>query len=112
MKTFIKAALIASVLAVPVASFAQEVDAPVSRSQVRAELLQLEQNGYNPAQSSDAQYPANIQAAEHRIAESNGTAQAGASVADTSGYGASTNGSSQSGAVAPTTPQRSIYFGN
>ncbi|WP_133645384.1 DUF4148 domain-containing protein [Paraburkholderia flava] len=112
MKTFIKAALIATVLAAPVASFAQSADQGLTRAQVRSELIQVEQAGYNPAQSSDAQYPANIQAAEHRVDVQSGIAQAQLPVADTSGYGSSTNGSSQSGAVQPASPQRSIYFGN
>ena len=90
MKSLIQAVAIAAVLAAPVASFAQSSQ-PVTRAQVRAELVQLEKAGYNPAASDDTTYPANIQAAEARVAAQNGTAQAA------TGYGPSTSGTSQSG---------------
>ena len=89
MKSLIKAIAIAAVLAVPAVSFAQS-NQPLTRAQVRAELVQLEKAGYSPSNSNDTEYPANIQAAEAKVAASNGTAQ-------NSGYGASTNGTSQSG---------------
>ncbi|MEX3811667.1 DUF4148 domain-containing protein [Paraburkholderia sp. BR13439] len=77
-------------IAAPMASFAQS-DQPVTRDQVKAELLQLEQNGYNPAAKNDAQYPADIQAAEARVAAQRANGQ------HASGYGAPLGGSSQSG---------------
>jgi hypothetical protein len=89
MKSLIKAVALAAVLAVPVVSFAQS-NQPVTRAQVRAELVQLEKAGYVPSNSNDTQYPANIQAAEAKVAASNAGAQ-------DSGYGASTNGTSQAG---------------
>ena len=96
MKTLISAVVVAAaVFAAPVASFAQS-NQPVTRAQVRAELVQLEKAGYNPATSNDYDYPANIQAAEARVAAQNGTAQ-------TSGYGSATNGSSQTGGRAEVT---------
>ncbi len=58
MKSLIKALAVAAVLAVPVVSFAQSSQ-PVTRAQVRAELVQLEKAGYVPSNSSDTQYPAN-----------------------------------------------------
>ena len=91
MKSLIQAVAIAAVLAAPVASFAQSSQ-PVTRAQVRAELVQLEKAGYSPAQGRDPYYPADVQAAEARVAEQNGSAQASAT-----SYGSSTNGSSQSG---------------
>jgi hypothetical protein len=101
MKSLIQAAVIAAVLAAPVASFAQSA-APVTRAQVRAELVQLEKAGYNP-NASDATYPANLQAAQARVAAQNGDAQ--------SAYGPSVAGSSQSGSNAAAASVKPTYFG-
>ncbi|MDE1181786.1 DUF4148 domain-containing protein [Paraburkholderia sp.] len=87
MKSLIKAVAIAAVLAAPVASFAQS-NQPVTRAEVRAQLVQLEKAGYNPSQN-DLYYPANVQAAQARVAPVNTVEQ--------SGFGSSTNGNSQSG---------------
>ncbi|MFM0739476.1 DUF4148 domain-containing protein [Paraburkholderia xenovorans] len=89
MKSLINAVAVALVLAAPAVSFAQS-NGPVTRAQVRAELVQLEKAGYRPAAGRDPYYPTDIQAAEARVAAQNGVAQS-------SGYGAATNGSSQSG---------------
>ena len=91
MKSLIKAVAIAAVLAVPVASFAQS-NQPVTRAQIRTELVQLEKAGYVPSNSNDTQYPANIQAAEARVAAQKSAAQTGST-----GYGPGANGSSQAG---------------
>ncbi|APA87496.1 DUF4148 domain-containing protein [Paraburkholderia sprentiae WSM5005] len=103
MKTLISAVAIAVALVVPVASFAQ-ASQPVTRAQVRAELVQLEKAGYNPT-ADDATYPANIQAAQARVDAQHGT--------DTSGYGAPAVGTSQAGhAALPAKADRnSVYFG-
>jgi hypothetical protein len=93
MNSLIKAVALAVVLAAPVASFAQS-NQPVTRAQVRAELIQLEKAGYNPATANDYDYPSNLQAAEARVAAQN----AAAPQADVSGYGSATSGSSQAGA--------------
>jgi len=108
MKTLISAAVVAAALVAPVASFAQS-NQPVTRAQVRTELVQLEKAGYNPS-SDRTDYPANLQAAQARVNAENGTAQASARVAD-SGYGAPIAGSSQAGR-AITTDRSSVYFGN
>jgi DNA invertase Pin-like site-specific DNA recombinase len=101
MKTLIAAALAATVLAAPALSFAQESQ-PLTRAQVRAELVQLEQAGYRPGVSSPY-YPADLQAAQAKVAQQNATAE-------TTAYGASTNGSTQAGArVTPNA--KSVYFG-
>jgi uncharacterized membrane protein len=47
MKSLIQAAVVAAALAAPVAVFAQS-NQPVTRAQVRAELVQLEKTGYHP----------------------------------------------------------------
>jgi hypothetical protein len=92
MKSFIEAAVIAALIATPFAAFAQsnQNNQPVTRAQVRAELIQLEKAGYNPSTMNDIDYPENIQAAQARVAGQNQAAQ-------TSGYGAPANGSSNSG---------------
>jgi hypothetical protein len=87
MKSLIAAAFAVSVLAAPAVTFAQDANAPVTRAQVRAELAQLEAAGYRPGVASP-NYPADIQAAQARVA------------AQQSAYGASTNGSSQAGSRA------------
>ena len=48
MKSLIQAVVVAAALAAPVAVFAQS-NQPVTRAQVRAELVQLEKAGYHPA---------------------------------------------------------------
>jgi hypothetical protein len=90
MNSLIKAVAVALVLAAPVASFAQS-NQPVTRAQVRAELVQIEKAGYNPAQANDVNYPADIQAAEARVNAQNSAAN---------GVGGAVDGSSASGAPA------------
>lgn len=88
MKSLIQAVALATVLTVPVASFAQS-SASVTRAQVRAELVQLEQAGWRPGAGTDPHYPDDIQAALARVTARNGAA---------SGYGGVTAGSVQAGA--------------
>lgn len=102
MKTLIRTAAVATLLALPIACFAQTT-APVTRADVEAQLTQLEQAGYKPM-SDRTQYPANIEAAQARL----DARQAGA-------YGGVADGSSQSGAAF--SPQynvglKSIYVGH
>ncbi|WOD13469.1 DUF4148 domain-containing protein [Paraburkholderia kirstenboschensis] len=87
MKSLIQAVVVAAALAAPVAVFAQS-NAPLTRAQVRTELVQLEKAGYNPARGEDPSYPADIQAAEAKVAAQNGA---------TSGYGGVVSGSSDAG---------------
>ena len=88
MKTLAYAVVTVSLFAVPIASFAQSSNEPLTRAQVKAQLVQLEQAGYNPSSSNDATYPAQIQAAEARVAAEKDATQA---------YGPGMNGSAQSG---------------
>ncbi|KUZ59901.1 hypothetical protein WI38_22860 [Burkholderia ubonensis] len=70
--------LVAAAFAAPVASFAQSQPAsePVTRAEVVSQLQQLEQAGYKPSRN---QYPADIQAAEARVAQTSGVgSEAGA----------------------------------
>lgn len=100
MKSLIKAAALVAMFAAPIASFAQSNE-PVSRAQVRAELIQLEKAGYNPGDW--IHYPENIQAAQARVAAQNDTVQV-----DHAGYGEGVTGSSQSGGRGDTTER--TYF--
>ncbi|GAB7524460.1 DUF4148 domain-containing protein [Paraburkholderia sp. 2C] len=110
MKSLIKAVAIAAVLAAPVVAFAQSNPSGLTRAQVRAELIQLEKAGYDPAMSNDATYPADIQAAERRVQDQN--AQAAAQQPADTGYGAATGGTSQTGAPARMDRANSVYFGH
>ena len=114
MKSLIKAVAIAAVLAAPIASFAQSSQQPVTRADVRADLIRVEQAGYNPGASNDPTYPSDIQAAERRVqAQNPAVAQTQEPVADTSGYGGAVSGSSQAGGVVqPMSGSKSVYFGN
>ncbi|KLU22956.1 hypothetical protein EOS_27900 [Caballeronia mineralivorans PML1(12)] len=102
MKTLIYAVL-AVALAAPVASFAQDANAPVTHAQVVADLVQLENVGYRPA-ADDIHYPAGIQAAEARVHPS---------VNDTNSYGGvAESGTSVSGPQSSVIPGHSIYYGH
>ncbi|WP_233868436.1 DUF4148 domain-containing protein [Paraburkholderia adhaesiva] len=82
-----------STIAAPALSFAQSNTAPITRAQVRAELIQLEQAGYNIAGGEDANYPTDVQAAEAKVAAHSDAQQA------VSAVGGVTSGSlSESGA--------------
>jgi hypothetical protein len=105
MKTLIYAVLIAGVLATPVASFAQDATAPLTRAEVRADLIRVEQAGYRPA-AKDVHYPDDIQAAEARVQAQNVAAQG------STGVGGTSDGSSQAGAPTATVNTHSIYFGH
>lgn len=88
MNKFLASSLILSfALAVPAIASAQ-TNAPVTRAQVRAELIQLEKAGYTPG-GDQATYPQDLQAAEQRVANQQRNAA--------SSYGASSNGTDASG---------------
>lgn len=80
----------AAVLAFPIASHAQETSSGLTRAQVRADLVQIEKAGYRPGQN-DLYYPADIQAADAKLAAANGP-----SVNTDSGVGGVTSGTSES----------------
>lgn len=87
MRPLFHAVVIAMAIAMPAISFAQSSNQPLSRAQVRTQLIELEQAGYHPSMN-DNQYPVDIQAAEARVAAKK-TAE--------SAYGPGVDGSSQSG---------------
>jgi hypothetical protein len=86
----VQSLIIAAVVAIPAVSFAQSNE-PLTRADVRAQLVQLEQAGYNPA-GDQTQYPKNIEAAQARVDAEHG-------VTATS-YGSSTNGTAAAGSSA------------
>lgn len=118
MKSLVYAMVAASAFSIPLASFAQSTDnGPVPRDQVKQELIQLEQAGYNPATHDDPYYPNDIQAAEARVHAQEGQALATAdtsSSTNASGYGGVAPASAQSGSPSETHPingSQSLYFG-
>ena len=86
MKSLIQAVVVAAALAVPVAVFAQS-NVPITRAQVRAELVQLEKAGYHPGDGDNSTYPAQIQAAEAKVAAQNDAAGVGGVANDSSDTG-------------------------
>ncbi|KXU84537.1 hypothetical protein CI15_23830 [Paraburkholderia monticola] len=76
MKKLALLALTLSALVGSTATFAQSASVPLTRAQVRADLIRLEQAGYNPATVNDVNYPADIQAAEAKIAAEDAEQQA------------------------------------
>jgi hypothetical protein len=105
MNSLIKAVAVALVLSAPVASFAQS-NQPLTRAEVRSQLVQLENAGYRPG-GDHASYPDQIEAAEARVAAQNSS---------TSGVGGAVSGSSESGApalpVSTFTGSHSLYSGH
>jgi hypothetical protein len=92
--------IVAAALAIPAVSFAQS-NQPLTRAEVKAQLIQVEQAGYNPAMDRTT-YPAEIQAAEAKIAAQNAQS-----------YGGVADGSSASGTVpALTGATAQPYFGH
>ncbi|MBN3756387.1 DUF4148 domain-containing protein [Paraburkholderia sp. Tr-20389] len=89
MKSLGQFVIVAALLSAPLAALAQN-NQPVTRAQVREELVQLHNAGYSPLDDRNS-YPTHIQAAEARIA-----AQQAAS-SQQSGYGGASNGASQTG---------------
>ncbi len=94
-KFLISIALAATTLAAPALSFAQT--SPLTRADVRAELVQVEAAGYTPGAGDNNNYPADIQAAEAKIADQNSAQTAAQPINDSVG-GVSLNGTSASGA--------------
>lgn len=91
MNRFVPAVVVAAALAIPAMSFAQSAQ-PLTRAQVRAELVELEQAGYTPM-ADDVNYPQDLQAAERRV-EALHLAKG-----DTSGYGAPATGTTAAGSA-------------
>jgi len=86
----VQSLIIAAVVSIPAVSFAQSNES-LTRADVRAQLIQLEKAGYNPA-SDQTQYPKNIEAAQARIDAANGVSARS--------YGSSTGGTAAAGSRA------------
>ncbi|WP_186046630.1 DUF4148 domain-containing protein [Burkholderia gladioli] len=100
IRTIMLAAMI-----VPAFASAAQSGSGLTRAEVRAELAQVEQAGYNPARK-DIHYPGSIQQAEARIQSSESTKRA-----DASGYGSAKPEAFESGsAVHSYATDRSLYL--
>ena len=100
MKSLIQSIVIAAAFTAPVAVFAQS-NAPVTRAQVKAELVQFEQAGGHRSIGDDPFYPNDMQAAQARVDAQSGTA-----------FGGAREGTSASGAPAQGDGLKPLYFGN
>ncbi|MCU9953383.1 DUF4148 domain-containing protein [Burkholderia sp. BKH01] len=101
MKKLALLALTLSALVSSSVTFAQSASAPLTRAQVRADLIRIEQAGYNPSANDDTTYPADIQAAEAKVAAQDAEQQAAPpqQQKSDSGMGAEMNGASDSGHI-------------
>jgi hypothetical protein len=92
MTSLVRATAVFATLAAfgaPLAAHAQSNDAQLTRAQVRADLVRVEQAGYDPHKVSP-HYPADIQAAESRLHPESADAAE-------SDYGTAGSGSTASG---------------
>lgn len=108
MNKLISAVVVAAAVAIPAISFAQSAQ-PLTRAEVRAQLVELEKAGYSPA-ADDVNYPQDLQAAQQRV-DAERLAQG-----NTSGYGAPAAGTAAAGGPvahpAGVTSHDSVYYGH
>jgi|ERR1700733_9790998 hypothetical protein len=100
MKSYLYAALVTGLLALPIASFAQNASVSVTRTNGQADLIRLEQAGYRP---SKLNYPADIQTAEADLSAHD------VMPSSTTDVGGVLSGSSQTGALMTIADAHSIY---
>jgi hypothetical protein len=115
-KIIVGLAIAASAIAAPALSFAQS-NAPLTRADVTADLVRFQQAGYNPSTAGkDPYYPANIQAAQAKIAAPNEQQVANQAVGGAQQNGRASSGAAQVGSKQSTCngpiPFCNIYFGN
>jgi hypothetical protein len=107
VRAWVQAISIAAALAIPAVTFAQP-NSPITRAQVRTELVQLEKAGYRPGDGDQTTYPQQLQQAEARVVQT---------AAASDGYGGVADGSSASGSSKAAAPQadipglKPVYFG-
>src|SRR5260370_22445428 len=103
IKSLVSAVALAAALAAPAVSFAQQSNGPVTRAQVRAELVQLEKAGWSPSMDmgNNPHYPDGIQDAEAKVAAQNGAP---------SGYGGVVAGSPEAGRPAVSMADRDAMY--
>ncbi|MCP3718930.1 MULTISPECIES: DUF4148 domain-containing protein [unclassified Paraburkholderia] len=115
MKALVSTLLVACALAAPAAAFAQTANpanAPVTRAQVIADLVRVEQAGYRPV-AKDVNYPDDIQHAEAIVAQEQAQKTQQAAPGNTAVGGVAMTGSSDAGApVMASVGGRSIYAGH
>jgi uncharacterized membrane protein len=104
MKSLIQIIVIGAALSAPIASFAQS-SAPLTRAEVKAEVVELEKSGSSPAAANDFNYPQVTQAAEARVAANSGNGEAA------TGFGGAGDHSNISGSPAGKDSTRSPYLG-
>jgi hypothetical protein len=114
-KIFVCLAVAAGALAAPALSFAQS-NGPVTRAEVRADLIRVEKAGYEPGRANDIYYPADIQAAEAKIAAQDKQTQAqdsvgGVALTGTSSSGKPSRSASNNACVGPVS-YCNVYFGS
>jgi hypothetical protein len=103
-------AIAAAVAGLSVSAYAQTAGQPgdpATRAEVRQDMINVENAGYDPATSDHTTYPAQAQAAERRVAEQEG---------QSAGYGGVTTGTTSSGAMTQPMQRhnngsKDIYFG-
>ncbi|EDZ98500.1 conserved hypothetical protein [Burkholderia sp. H160] len=96
MKSLLSAVVVAAALIVPAVSFAQQANAPITRAQVRAELVAAQKAGL--LNQNDTNYPKTVPAGSTTVMASEEGSQ------DVGGVKASA-----SDAGAPTTVQQRIF---
>lgn len=92
MSNIIRSIAVAALLAIPAISFAQSTDS-ITRASVHADLVRLEAAGYNPGAGEDPNYPADLQAAEAKVAMQNNRSTVMSSVGGMPAEGTSNSGS-------------------
>ncbi|NML32851.1 DUF4148 domain-containing protein [Paraburkholderia antibiotica] len=86
MKSLLSAVVVASALIVPAVSFAQQANAPVSRAQVRAELVAAQKAGL--VYQNDTEYPKAVPQGAMVVAAAQGSQDVGGVKASASDAGA------------------------
>lgn len=97
-QTIVHTVCTVAVMALPIASLAPS-DGALTRAQVRWEIAQLLQAGFNPTNANTVDLPANL------------PATTGSATDQGSGYGPASNGSSQMGRPASTSGMKPVIFG-
>ncbi|WP_322011231.1 DUF4148 domain-containing protein [Paraburkholderia sp. J12] len=112
-------AIALSILALASAGFASAASAQaLTRAEVRADLIRVEQAGYSPSIGNDVNYPEDIQAAEAKIAVQDSQRATNDAVGGATMTGTSASGSplhlpkpSPSSCVGPAS-YCNVYFGS
>ncbi|MGF6737581.1 DUF4148 domain-containing protein [Paraburkholderia atlantica] len=98
MKTLVHTVCAVAVMALPIASVAQ-TESTLTHAQVQAEIAQLEQAGFNPANANTVDFPTYMPTT---------TAPA---AGQSSGYGPATSGTQQMGHPAGAPGMKPVFFG-